>query len=367
MIRVGFDGRWYNDSGIGTYVAGLLKAMAPLQQNFKLIVYEDLENQIPGLSDLPIERVSVRAKKYSPSAQFEFTSRRKKDKLDVFHSPFYVLPFYAGCPMVVTLHDLIPFLFNIDRWPKRAIVKAGYRMAANRSAHIITVSQHTARDVQEILRIPGEKITVIHNAVSAADFDNRTDTTEFDCVRQKYGLRRPYVVAASARNWRTKNLATALEALTLARQQSRIEFQTVVYGPPEGIQALDGKDKYRDLDLQTTGLVSGKDLGMIFRHAELFILPSLYEGFGLPVLEAMACGCAVITSSAGSLDEVAGDGAQVFDPFDVRGMAQAAVELLRNPQVLKHWQELALHRATYFSWRKAAEQTISVYHRVLST
>jgi glycosyltransferase involved in cell wall biosynthesis len=103
---------------------------------------------------------------------------------------------------------------------------------------------------------------------------------------------------------------------------------------------------------------------MIFRHAQFFIMPSLYEGFGLLVLEAMACGCAVITSNAGSLAEIAGEGAQVFDALEANSMAQAAMELLCNPHVLEKWQRLALRRAADFSWARAAEETISIYHRV---
>ncbi|HXB20531.1 MAG TPA: glycosyltransferase family 1 protein [Candidatus Solibacter sp.] len=365
-LRVGFDARWYNDSGVGTYVAELLKAMAPLQQGFELIVYEDPANPVPGLEHLPLQRLPVRSGKYSVSGQLELARRQRRDRLDVFHSPFYVVPFLAGCPVVVTLHDLIPFVFDIDAWPKRSLVKMGYRAAALRSAHIITVSGHTARDVQKILGAPAAKISVVHNAVSSLAFHSRSDAAELDYLQQKYGVRRPYVVAASARNWRTKNLAIALQALALAQEQSESTFQTVIFGPEEGIQAMGGDDtaKCRHLNVLTTGYVAARELSMIFRHAELFIMPSLYEGFGLPVLEAMACGCAVITSDAGSLAEVAGEGAQTFDALDANGMAQAVVELLRNPHVLEKWQRLALRRAADFSWRKAAEETISIYHRV---
>jgi glycosyltransferase involved in cell wall biosynthesis len=363
-MRVGFDARWYNDSGVGTYVSELLKAMARLQRNFELIVYEDSGNQVPGLKELPVQRIVVRSGKYSPSAQFELAWRQRKDRLDVFHSPFYVVPLAVGCPIVVTLHDLIPFLFDVDSWPKRLTVKMGYRVTARRSAHVITVSAHTAQDVMEILGVPSGKITIVHNAVSPSEFHNGCDASELNYIQQRFGLRHPYVVAASANNWRTKNLATALQALTLVREQSGGGFQTVVVGPEEGLRALGGKDKYKHLDLLTTGHVAARELGMIFRHAQFFIMPALYEGFGLLVLEAMACGCAVITSNAGSLAEIAGEGAQVFDALDANSMALAAIELLRNPHVLEQWRRLALRRAADFSWARAAEETISIYHRV---
>ena len=363
-MRVGFDARWYNDSGVGTYVSELLKAMAQLQHGFELIVYEDPENQVPGLKDPPVKRIAIRSGKYSPVAQLELMERRRKDRLDVFHSPFYVLPLAVGCPVVVTLHDLIPFLFDIDPWLKRLAVKTGYRVAALRAAHIITVSGHTARDVHKILGTPVEKITVVHNAVSSSEFHNQSNTLDLNYLQQRFGVCQPYAVAGSARNWRTKNLGTALHALTLARERSGREFQTVVFGPEEGLRVLGGKDKYSHLNLQTTGHVTARDLGKIFRHAQFFIMPSLYEGFGLPVLEAMACGCAVITSNGGSLAEIAGEGAQVFDALDANSMAQAAIELLCNPEVLEKWRRLALRRSADFSWARAAQETISIYHRV---
>jgi glycosyltransferase involved in cell wall biosynthesis len=363
-MRVGFDARWYNDSGVGTYVSELVKAMAQLQHDFELVVYEDPENLAPGLKNLPVQRIALRSSKYSPSGQLELALRQKRDWLDVFHSPFYVVPVAIGCPTVVTLHDLIPFLFKIDPWLKRSMVKMGYRVAAGRSAHIITVSHHTANDVEKILRVPREKITAVHNAASPLEFHNKRTDAERTYLQQKFGIAQPYVVAASAWNWRTKNLATALQALTLVRERSGRKFQTVVYGPQEGLQALGGKDKYRHLDLKTTRHVAAKELGMIFRHAQFFIMPALYEGFGLPILEAMACGCAVISSNAGSLAEVAGSGAQVFDALDASSMASAAIELLCNPEVLDKWQKLALRRSTDFSWDRAAQETISIYHRL---
>jgi glycosyltransferase involved in cell wall biosynthesis len=151
--------------------------------------------------------------------------------------------------------------------------------------------------------------------------------------------------------------------LSLAGQELKNTFQTVVYGPSEGINALGGHQNWSELNLVSTGWLSVKDLATLFRQAHLFIFPSLYEGFGLPILEAMSCGCPVVTSNAGSLAEVAGEGAQTFRPYDVRGMADAIKTSFCNPDESKRWRERALRRAADFSWRKAAESTISVYHR----
>jgi len=361
-MRVGFDARWYNDSGVGVYVAGLLRALTERRQDFDLVVYEDPRNPVPGLAVNVVERIQLAARKYSLAEQWELKRHCQKDGLDVFHSPFYVMPLRAPCPVVVTVHDLIPFLFHIDPWPKQAMVKLGYRLAVSRAAQTIAVSQNTASDLR-MLKVNPERITVVHNAANVSSFHARLQPSESEHLATKYGLRPPYVVLGSAHNWRTKNLPGALKAVEIAREKSRLNFQTVVYGPEEGLRRAEREIGRSLPNLVTTGYIAPEELGIFFRNAHALIMPSLYEGFGLPVLEAMSCGCAVITSTGGSLPEVAGNGAQIFAPSDINGMAQAVASLLLDPAELCRWRERALVRAADFSWSNAAEQTVSVYHR----
>lgn len=372
-MRVGFDARWYSDSGVGTYVADLLKALIALRgkreapgHDLELLVYEDPRNPIPGLEGNSFERVAIEAGRYSPAAQFELRSRARRDQLDVFHSPFYPIPLGLKCPVVVTLHDLIPFLFRTDPWLKQSIIKAGYRMAAKRSRRIIAVSQHTAQDIKKILRIPADKIKAIHNGVSHVEFHADALPSERDELARRYGICFPFIAAGSARNWRTKNLASALRALVLAQQLAGVKFQTVVYGPPDGLTAAGGPERWKQINLVNTGLLPAAELARVFRHAEMCLVPSLYEGFGLAALEAMACGCAVITSNTGSLPEVVGEGGQALDPFDVTGMANAVARLLGNPNELRLWKQRALARAGQFSWEKAAKETARVYYQAIT-
>jgi glycosyltransferase involved in cell wall biosynthesis len=362
-MRVGFDARWYNESGVGAYVAGLLRAMAAAEREFDLVVYASSRNPVPGLDGLPVTTVTVKAPKYSIAEQLELRRLAREDRLDVFHSPFFIAPLRLGCPVVVTVHDLIPFLFRIYSWPKRLLVKTGYRVAARRAQHIIADSENTARDVHAILGFPQERITPIHLAPGDS-FNVQSPTRDTLYLQDKYGIRPPYVVAASARNWRTKNLETALQAVWLARRQAGMDFQTVVYGPPDGVRATGARDRWPGLNLRETGYIDSCDLALLFRHARAFIMPSLYEGFGLPILEAMACGCPVITSNAGSLPEVAGNGAQVFAPSEASGMGAAIAALIASQESFDHWRALALRRAADFSWERTAQQTISVYHRI---
>jgi len=361
-LRVGFDARWYNDSGVGTYVGGLLAAMAALPDDIELVVYETPGKSVPELHGAAVRRAAVYAPKYSIAEIFELRRRVRQDGLDIFHTPFYRMPRGLACPAVVTVHDLIPFLFPIYPWPKQWMVRRGYRAAARRAGHIIAVSCNTAKDARKILSVADDRLTVIPNAAAGDCFHSRVCPGELESLLE-IGVRPPYVVVASARNWRTKNLPGALQALDITRRQSGVRFQTVVYGPTDGLKAAGGEAAWLELNLRCTGHVAPKKLAALFRHAHAFVMPSRYEGFGLPVLEAMACGCAVITSNAGSLAEIAGDGAQVFAPQDAASMAGALSGLLLNREERDHWRAAGLRRAADFSWHKAARETISVYHR----
>jgi len=358
-MRVGFDARWYNQSGVGTYIAGLLPAL--VRAGCELVIYVDPRNPVTGLNKFSAQTVPVSSGKYSPLATLEFRQREKRDKLDLFHCPFYAAPLLS-CPIVITIHDLIPFLFPIYPWPKQKMVQTGYRAMSRRAAHIIADSHCTASDVQAILGVARNRISTVHLAADADIF--RPCAAGDDEERlQRLGIRKPFVVVAIASNWRTKNLISALKILEIAKTKSAVNFQSVMYGPTKGRELSDNKRAHQ-LELQNVGYLDAKDLAVLFRHAHAFVMPSLYEGFGLPLLEAMSCGCPVITSNKGSLPEIAGAGAQCFDPFDVPAMADALSKLLCNPEELQQKRCAGLSRAADFSWDKAAQETISVYHHV---
>lgn len=362
-MRVGFDARWNNDSGVGVYVCELLRAMAVAERDCDLIVYEDPGNPIPQLEGERVTRIPVQTAKYSLAAQFDFRHRAERDQLDVFHSPFYAAPLGLKCPTVVTVHDLIPFLLPVYSWPKQTIVRMGYRAAVRRAARIIADSATTARDLQRVLSAGEQKIATIHIAASREFSAMPLSRDELQWLQQRFGWSPPYVVVASARNWRSKNLRGALQSLQIAAR-SGVKFQTVVYGPPDGLDALGGEQSWPGLDLQRAGYLQRGDLAALFRHAHAFLMPSFYEGFGLPILEAMACSCPVVASNAGSLPEVAGNGAQVFAPDDHEGMAAAVARLLVDQDERRRWRRNALARARDFSWSRAAVETISVYDRI---
>jgi glycosyltransferase involved in cell wall biosynthesis len=359
-MRVGFDARWYNQSGVGSYIAGLLPAL--VRAGCELVVYADPRNPVPGLDKLSLQIAAVSSGKYSPLSSLELRRLENRDKLDVFHCPFYAAS-RLRCPVVVTIHDLIPFLFPIYSWPKQKMVQAGYRAAAKRAAHLIADSHCTATDIQKVLGVRPDKISIVHLAADQNIFHADGGENEEMLLRERYRIRKPFILVSSARNWRTKNLGSALLALERVRKEAGIVFQTVMYGstPSRKFEIDDS------LNVHHVGYIDSEDLAALFRHAHAFVMPSLYEGFGLPLVEAMSCGCPVIASDRGSLPEIAGAGAQCLDPFDIKGMANALCALLRNPEELQQKRSDALRRAADFSWDKAARETISVYHHVIQS
>src|SRR5262249_15801836 len=136
------------------------------QRGFELVVYENPWNPVPQLEGPRVHQVAVRASKYSLAEQLEFRRRSRLDRLDVFHSPFFAVPLGLRCPVVVTVHDLIPFLFRIYNRPKQALVKMAYRAAIRRARHILADSENTAGDLQKILAVSPERVTTVHIAAS---------------------------------------------------------------------------------------------------------------------------------------------------------------------------------------------------------
>lgn len=357
-LIVGFDARWYNDSGVGTYVAGLLDALSRLPE-VELVAYGHPANPVPDLG-ADCARRTVHSGKYSALSQIHLARLCRQDRLHVFHSPFYMVPFLADCPVVVTMHDLIPFLFPIYSPAKQSLVKVGYKAAIKKAAHMIAVSEQTACDLRNILHVPAERITVIHDGVRRDIYGPEKQPGEFQYLQENYHVQPLYVMAASARNWQTKNLPVALAALDLARQISGIDFSVVVFGPKEGLNKIGSLPS----NVLAVGHIPAPDLAMLFRNAHAFIAPSLYEGFGLPVLEAMSCGCAVIASNRGALPEITGSGGQIFEPFDIAAIAHAVAQLLCDQDALERRRNSALQRAAHFSWERAARETLRVYHHV---
>jgi glycosyltransferase involved in cell wall biosynthesis len=362
-----------NRSGVGNYVLHLT-------QNLKLVdpdsdyYFLAFKKNLPLLGSLDGQKnplVTFFSHESHPLGDFWehfiLPLRLIKKKIDVFHGPASLIPFRKDhYRTVVTIHDLVAFLF-----PETIPLKYGaymrylLRHAVKRADKIISVSYHTQEDLINILKVPKEKIVVIHEAPSPI-FQPLEPEAVRTVLRNRYGLQKKYIYHLGNIEPR-KNLIKLLEAFTLVCREMGTEYQLVVSGQKGWlIRSLSRFLKNYPLrdQLHFTGYVPHEDLPFLMNGADLFVFPSLYEGFGLPVLEAMRCGTPVVSSNQSSIPEIMGSAGVLVDPTDVPMLAEKIIWLLRNKEEREHLSRLGQVQAARFSWTEVARKTLQVYRSV---
>lgn len=296
-----------------------------------------------------------------------------RERIELLHCPYFAAPYFLPAKTVVTVHDVIPLIMPEYRVrPESRVYTSLVAFTVRRVDAIITVSECSKRDIIRTLGIPDQRIHVIGNAVDAS-CRPITDTRLIDAVRERYGIGPKYILYFGGFDIR-KNVDRVLQAYAALPLSMRNEYQLVIAGRLNLLlgHALypDPRPRVRELGLDDhvviTGQIREQDKAPLYSGATLYLFPSLYEGFGIPVLEAMACGAAVITSDRSACPEVAGDAARLVDPYDVRQMTAAVGELLENPATRNELRERALVRARDFSWKRVAQQTLEVYNTLAS-
>ena len=287
--------------------------------------------------------------------------------LNLLHAPVCVSPLLAPCPTVVTIHDLsfikLPQAF---RPGNRAYLTLFTRLSVRKAERIIVVSENTRRDAALLLGIPLERILVIPNGVDETFCPQ--DPDHVAAFRRQRGIPDRIILFVGTIEPR-KNVETLVRAYALLRQRGNVKHKLVIGGSKgwmyEPLFAL-----VEDLGLETEilfpGFLSPQELPLWYSAADLFVYPSLYEGFGLPPIEAMACGTPVITSNASSLPEVVGKAGVMVDPHDVEGWANAMERALRDAELRESIRSAGLERAQRFSWQRTAQMTMSLYRDILS-
>jgi len=369
--RVGIDARKLTDYGIGAYVRNLLDAIArnPQSERYRFRVYVRPADR-PSVPPLPerFEIVEEDSPGYSISELTRFAWRLWRDRLDLFHATHYVIPPLARARAVVTIHDIIHVLYPQFLPHRAALIYARVmiRRALRRADRIITVSHNSKRDLVDYFGIAPARIDVIYNGV-AARFRADLPPAEIDRVAAKYALPRPYLLFLGGEKPH-KNVRNVLRAFAEARRDRPLPHELVLAGPmPRNRSRVDALIAALDLDAHVVrpGVVPEEDLPGLFAGSDAFLYPTLYEGFGLPVAEAMACGVPVLTSSTSALQEIAGGYAYLVDPMDVDAIARGIVDLATDPKRREEYADLGRRRAADFSWDRAAAQTLRVYAEAL--
>jgi glycosyltransferase involved in cell wall biosynthesis len=293
--------------------------------------------------------------------------------LNLIHGLAFAAPIASSCPTVVTVHDLSFLRFpSAFRTANRSYLSSITKASTRRAARVIAVSDSTRQDVINLIGVPAERVVVVPNGVNP-EF-SPADPGDLSEFRQRQGLPTRYILFLGTLEPR-KNLVRLVEAYALLR--SRAQDGAAATIPPLVIAGGKGWfyreifARVNDLGLGDQvifpGFLPAEDLPWWYRGAELFVYPSLFEGFGLPVLEAMACGTPTIASRASSLPEVAGDGAILVDPEDVGQLADAMFRVLTTPSLSGQLSAAGLRQAACFPWERTAAATREVYRSVLGT
>ena len=284
-------------------------------------------------------------------------------RLDIFHSPDFVLPPIAHAVKVLTIHDLsflrVPECADPRlRWYLGQVVPRSVR----RADFLLADSESTRRDLIELLAVPSDRVQVIYGGVDAR-FAPVQDAAALQRMRDAYAGGRPYVLAVGTLEPR-KNYPALIRAFAQARRAARLPHALVIVGRKgwvyEPIFAAVDALNLRD-EVLFPGFVPDEDLPALYSAADVLVTPSFYEGFGLPALEAMACGTPVIVSDVSSLPEVVGDAGLRIDPRDEDGLTSAIVRVLQDSALRATLRSAGLARARQFTWDKAARALLAVY------
>src|SRR5215472_7356813 len=341
-VRIGIDARKLHDFGIGTYIRNLLHELAQMDHETEFVVLTRPDD---------IDAVTTPGD-YSIAEQVKIPMDLRREKVDLFHAPHYVLPPLVRCPSVVTIHDCIHLMFPQylpNRWAL-AYARTSISLAATR---VLTVSESSKRDIQRFVDIPSGKIDVIYNSFDPR-FGVEPNEETVDRVRERYQLHTDFVLYAG--NVKPhKNLERLIDAFQIVRKRGLDNLKLVLIG--------DDISKYTALRravhrhqlhnyVRFLGYLPEETLAVMYRLAGVFVFPSIYEGFGLPPLEAMASGTPVVTSNVSSLPEVAGDAAVLVDPYDPESIAIGIERVLTNEQLRKDLRHRGVARAGMFSWEQ---------------
>lgn len=290
-------------------------------------------------------------------------------KLDLLHGMAFATPLAAGCPTVVTVHDLSFLRFpQAFRRANRVYLSALTRMSTRSATRVIAGSESTRRDVMELCGVPPERVVTVPYGVSEAFTPApAAEAAEF---RRRKGLPDQFILFVGTLEPR-KNIGRLLEAYAVlrTREGARATPKLIIAGG-KGWFYESLFSRVADLGLTGAvlfpGYVPGDELAWWYRSASMFVFPSLFEGFGLPVLEALACGTPTITSNVSSLPEVAGDAALLVDPYDTEALVHAMTRLLREPELRARLSEAGVSQAKQFPWSRTAAETVAVYRAALS-
>ena len=354
--------------GIGTYARSLVRAMAAVNDYDEFVVLRTAHRPTDPLTESPnFHEIAVSAAMLDADwEQLQLPSLLEDLDADLYHNPVFALPVVAPCATVATIHDVVfhyrPDLVSLSlcgylrRWSE---------IAAHISRRVLTVSAFSREAIHQAYRIPLDKIDVTYEAADLARFQPRYGGAVEQEFRRRYGIAGRFVLYVGSLEPK-KNIDGLLAAFSTARGTGASAYKLVLAGGGGGM-AYDAAEAIAAHglagDVVVTGFLPDAYLPIAYNAAEVFVYPSLYEGFGLPPLEAMACGTPTIVSRTTSLPEVVGEAAYLVDPDDVEDMAAALARVACDEDLRADLRARGLAQVRQFSWQQTALDTLACYHR----
>ncbi|HLJ28974.1 MAG TPA: glycosyltransferase family 1 protein [Candidatus Angelobacter sp.] len=365
-MKIAFDLRRIKNPGIGRYMQCLVDAVLAQESEheFLLVLPPDAQDAV-SIDGRRAQKRCCSSRYYSLREQLDLPRILRLHKIDLLHSPHFLLPLVRPCPAVVTIHDVIYLACKEDlaSWAGRLYYRGMMGAATRMAARIITDSEYSKADIVRRLRVDPARIEVIYPGVSAA-FQQVTDSSRLGQVRRKYSICDEFILYAGIYKPR-KNHAGLLRAFRKLRSGC-VDAQLVIAGPVN-----EGKAELLKLALELgiagqvvfTGHVDDSELSALYSAARVYACPSLYEGFGFTVLEAMACGTPVVCSPETSLPEVAGDAALYADSRNPEEFAGALLRVFSDDALRGELIQKGRRNCRRFNWDKTAVQTLAVYEQ----
>lgn len=380
-MRIGIDARFLTHpqpGGFKTYTEQLIRALLEVDPDNEYILYVDRPPIAEMITPLALNATVRVVPGTAPfigmpwREQIGLAMQARRDRIDVLHALCLTAPVNAPCPLVVTIHDTIwmfPHRFTRQQQRvRRSLMDLYYRyvpkMAARRARAVITVSCDARAAIVQHLGIPAHRVFVTYEA-AAPGYRFIDRSVAVDAVRQRFGLSEGFILALGSADPR-KNISTLLHAYALLPERLRTKHDLVIvwtHSLLAGSILEEARVHAIEERLRFLQHVSNEDLVNLYNAAGLFVFPSRYEGFGLPILEAMACGVPVVAANNSSIPEVAGDAALLIDAESPSSITQAMERVLNDAALRDALMARGLQRAASFSWQRCARETVAVYQQ----
>ena len=364
-------------TGVAQYVFALVKTLRSFAEEHQFTLFV-LEEDLPlfDFASAKMQIVPVSETFRAPLKNILWHQTKlpllvRQHKIDVLHVPSYRRMLWPKpCALVTTIHDLAPFhVTNKYDWKRMFYGRVVAKRLAKRQDEIIAISENTARDLENFFGLSRKNISVIHNGLDAGQFTPGSKEVAKQFMTQKFKIAAPFFLYLARLEHPAKNHVRLIQAFNRFKAKTHSDWHLVLGGSDwhgaEMIHQTIQRSPFAK-DIHSLGFISTTDLPNLYRAADVFVYPSLYEGFGLPPIEAMACGCPVISSPRGSLAEVVGDAALMIDPENVTDLKQQMARLSADPALREHLREAGFVRAEYFDWNKTAAETLAIYHRAFA-